>query len=138
MKLPVLSNSRTGGAAIARRFSGSVRGLWRTHTCPCASTDTADVLPSRHFAGSFSQPRSSANCGSPPSPMCGASFDAACPDTRRLVSHQTNAKTAVTTHIDAIRFIGFLLDGPILTWTYNKRNLPPHGWRPNRLNKGDS
>src|SRR5262245_47328612 len=64
MKLPAVSKTMTGGAAILA-YSGlrSVRGRCNTHTLSCASMAKLDGSPSFHLGGTFGHVRSTSNVG---------------------------------------------------------------------------
>src|SRR5438128_5156942 len=64
MNLPALSNTMTGGAAIAASSGlSSVLGRCRSQTLSFASTVKLDTSPSFHFAGTFGHARSTSNIG---------------------------------------------------------------------------
>src|SRR5437773_3841378 len=63
MKLPAVSNTITGGAAIAAWSGLSVRGRCRTQTLSCASMAKLDGSRSFHFAGTLGNARSTSNMG---------------------------------------------------------------------------
>src|ERR1700730_5407857 len=118
MKLPALSNSITGGAGVVfvsgdvDRGCSRVCGRLRIHTWSSASTATADPNPIFHFAGTVGQAESFSNCGNPPSPIWGASADAAWLNTGsdRRETTQTKRIPAKTKPIITERFMGSLLN----------------------------
>src|SRR5229473_7287982 len=114
MKLPAWSNSITGGAGVdfvsadVDRGFARVLGRLRTHTLPSLSPVTADPNPILYLAGTFGQEGSLSNCGTPPSPICGASADAAWPKTGNDTRGSAQTKRIPTDRPIAMRFMGSL------------------------------
>src|SRR6266567_1836421 len=64
MKLPAGSKTMTGGAAIEKSGSLSVRGRCNSQTLSCASTAKLDASPTLYWGGTFGQTLSTSNVGS--------------------------------------------------------------------------
>src|SRR5262245_38757029 len=121
-KLPLSSNSRTGGAALPFWSSRIVLGRCSTQAWPLSSIDTLDTWPHSHRLGSFAQFASGRNFGT--SRSCVRNGCAGEDDTQPNWWIATMAATDAATTDDANAFMEDL--GLLCSWVELLRD--PTSW----------